>query len=177
MSVARRGAGCGGRVRAKDVSRRAEAQAAAARATDRGSAAEDKNGGPTQGTAPPGCRRASLTHRARNAGHRRSVVTMLVWTSLPFPHEAAGRLRARRSARPWVFQGKECETGLRACPRRHNNRAGGALIAVIARTARRSRSRTKQSIPPRSTMKRDRMNCFAALAMTGKAPPTRFAAN
>ena len=39
--------------------------------------------------------------RARNVGlFRRFVVTLLVWTKLNIPHGAAGRLRARRSARP-----------------------------------------------------------------------------
>jgi hypothetical protein len=58
MSVARRGAGCGGRAGAKDVSRRAEAQAAMIRPTGRGSPAEDTKTSrpamPVNGVCPPG---------------------------------------------------------------------------------------------------------------------------
>ena len=80
MSVARRGAGCGGRSALQDVEALSEAQAAAIRLTGRGSPAEDN-----KLATPPGCLSSGVVaeqafkHRARNAGiYRRSVVTLLV---------------------------------------------------------------------------------------------------
>jgi hypothetical protein len=47
-----------------------------------------------------------------------------------FAHGAMARLTARRSARP--CPGRECKHEPRARPRRHNNRAGGALRKLLA---------------------------------------------
>ena len=112
ISVMRRGAGCGGRCCVQDVAQAAEAQAAMIRLTGRGSPAEDKKlAAPARVSVLRGCRRASLKHRARNAGLS-AVRDDCSCGSSHFPHEAAGRLRARRSARP-CFKGwnasSECD--------------------------------------------------------------------
>ena len=69
ISVMRRGAGSGGRCRAQDVRPVTEAQAAMIRLTGRGSPAEDtKLAAPARASVLRGCRRASHSHRARDAG-------------------------------------------------------------------------------------------------------------
>ncbi len=76
---------------------------------------------------PPGAMEQTLNTARGTPGDRQSVVTMLVWTYSTIPHGAAGFSEARRSARPWDFQGHGMRSRLRARPRRHKNRAGEAL--------------------------------------------------
>jgi len=78
----------------RDAHDAAEAQAAMIRLTGRGSPAEDKKlAAPASVSVLRGCRRASLKHRARNAG-RPAFPWWLLFScgSTHFPHEAAGRL-------------------------------------------------------------------------------------
>jgi len=126
---------------ARDVSRRAEAQAvpdpaamcrqslvappAPARVSSllapcETSAVVAKN------VTPPGAARSKpQTPRAERRSHS-AVRGDYRSCALHIAHEAMGWLKARRSARPWDFRGEECEAGLRARPRRHNNRAAPA---------------------------------------------------
>ncbi len=75
-------------------------------------------GRPCQGVCPPGLSQSKpLTPRAERRRFRRSVVTAISCGQLTLPHEAAGRLRARRSARPCTsglpdVQQRPCTSGL-----------------------------------------------------------------
>jgi hypothetical protein len=88
----------------------------------------------------------AFKHRARNAGILSAVRgDFALPCASAFGAGAMGWLKARRSARPCVLQGVECELGLRARPRRPKNRDGGALsflscpfevVDVVARMER-----------------------------------------
>ena len=75
-------------------------------------------GRPCQGVCPPGLSQSKpLTPRAEPRRFRLSVVTAISCGQLTLPHEAAGRLRARRSARPCTsglsdVQQRPCTSGL-----------------------------------------------------------------
>jgi hypothetical protein len=165
----RRGAGCGGRCMRQDVARAAEAQAAMIRLTGRGSPAEDtkkvRPAMPVNGVCPPGLSQSKPhTPRAERRRFRRSVVTAI---SCAYSLRAWGHGLAESPAfrAPLGFQGQVAANGIRARPRRLKNQGRRSLAcSVIARTARRSRSRTRQSmaIDPRGRC----VDCFAALAMT-----------
>ena len=120
MSVTRRGAGCGSLAGDRRVACKAQVQAA-----------------PRRGTAPGDGGGAfhrwrwsrPVTRRASQSSLRRLRKLVCVRRNLSAfrgdfaraeshntPHEAAGRLRARRSARP--SQGQGCKTCLRRPPRR-----------------------------------------------------------
>jgi hypothetical protein len=133
ISVMRRGAGCGGRCGTQDVRSSAEAQAAIARSTDRGSVAED-NRRPGQGTAPPGLSQ-SKPHTPRAERRCFSAVRgdLLVWILSKIPHGAAGSAESPAFRAPLRFARVGMRSGLRARPRRPKNREGGALSAAIAR--------------------------------------------
>ena len=90
---------------AKDVSHPAEAQAAMIRLTGRGSPAEDnkKAARLSRSTVSVlrGCRRASLKHRARNAGVSSAVRGDYARVDkYSHPTRGCGLAEARRSARP-----------------------------------------------------------------------------
>ena len=129
MSVTRRGAGCGSFL----CGRRAVLEAQVQAAPRRGTAPGDGGGAfhRWRWSRP-------VTRRARNAGiFRRSVVTCSCAFS-QIAHEAAGLLKARRSARPSL--GMECKLD-DGVPRAAKNRGGGAMPFVMRGHSRRRRRR------------------------------------
>ncbi len=110
----------------------AEAQAAMIRLTGRGSPAEDtkkvRPAMPVNGVCPPGLSQSKpLTPRAER---RRFSAVRGDYLLMRFHTQRMGPwawLKARRSARPCIVRGRECEMGRRARPRRPKNRDGEAL--------------------------------------------------
>jgi|GEM_PF-5432619 len=92
------------------------------RLTGRGSPAEDTKQGHS-GVARytvsvlRGCRRASLKHRARNAGRSAVRGDYAHADKLNIPHGAMGRLKARRSARPFLWRGLKAVVKASGVPR------------------------------------------------------------
>jgi hypothetical protein len=135
ISVMRRGAGCGGRCGTQDVRRAAEAQAAMIRPTGRGSPAEDSKTSrpamPVNGVCPPGLSQSKPINTARGTPTQSAVRGDC--NLMRFHISRMGPwawLTARRSARPWVYPGLECEIGIRARPRRLKNE-GRRSFALI----------------------------------------------
>ena len=109
----------------------AEAQAAMIRLTGRGSPAEDnKLAAPARASVLRGCRRASHSHRARDAGWSGGLAVTSACVLFSTRTQGRGFGEPRHPARPRPFRAAPLR---RRCARAAKNRAGGALACLVCR--------------------------------------------